>query len=76
MLSAYARMGDSFERGSLTLDATYPLAKLPFGTFAGYSPVTAKACSTTTCAAKPCAWASRCGGERGKSYRYSVVSNL
>lgn len=36
MLSAYVRVGDSFERANLTLDATYPLSKLPFGTFAGY----------------------------------------
>lgn len=36
MLSAYARVGEDWDRGSLTLDASYPLKSLPFGIFAGY----------------------------------------
>ena len=36
MLSAYARVGEDWDRGSLTLDASYPLKSLPFGVFAGY----------------------------------------
>ncbi len=36
MLSAYARVGEDWDRGSLTLDASYPLKSLPFGLFAGY----------------------------------------
>lgn len=36
MLSAYARVGEDWDRGSLTLDASYPLKSLPLGLFAGY----------------------------------------
>ncbi len=36
MLEAYARVGEDWDRGSLTLDASYPLKSLPWGLFAGY----------------------------------------
>jgi outer membrane phospholipase A len=36
MLSAYGRLGNEGDRGSLTVDASYPLKSLPFGLFAGY----------------------------------------
>jgi len=40
MLSAYTRVGDSFQRANLTLDATYPLSEIPIPgfqrLFAGY----------------------------------------